>query len=503
MNLSTARADGSRPQVAAVGLAALPIVGMLIFAFGMLLGTRPAHVPMLALALATGMLSLVPLLLDQARPPERRHVFLTLLSISWGVGFALPIFTQYFALGGYDPSLGPTTLLGMHPADVVNGQVLVLVGFVSMLVGYAAPLGAVLARGLPQPRRDWSLTGALAVALVMIPLGWALFLMGQFGLVPRWAGSGVLGVLAATATFGIALLMAIYLRYRSRIAFLILWLAVPPTMGFNFFTGSKGLFFAPLAMVALTYVVVNRRFRIRWGVTAVVVFSLFYPISQFYREVVLEGFTRRSVEVLADPEDALRRVSTYASTFEFRELFLQGLAMTSTRFSGLDLATIIMRDTPDRVPFQGGWTIGYVFMAYIPRVLWPGKPMLSIGQWVTDHYGGGPSIRSQTGPTWVGELFFNFGWSGVVLGMFLLGMYFRVLNGSVYQARAPLPVVWTAVAAAYYVVPAVNSSLTPPINVVPFYGGMIFAIHLIVIFVGGAVSFSRPGAEARSASPPG
>jgi hypothetical protein len=502
MNLSTVRADGSRPQVAALGLASLPILGLLVFAIGMALGTRPAHVPMLALALATGMLSLVPLLLDQARPPARRHIFITLLSISWGVGFALPVFTHYFALGGYDPSLEPMTLLGMHPADVVNGQLLVLVGFVSMLSGYAAPLGAVLARGLPQPRRDWSLTGALAVALVMIPLGWALFLAGQFGLVPRWAGSGVLGVLAATATFGIALLMAIYLRFRSRLAFLILWASIPPTMAFNFFTGSKGLFFAPLAMVALTYVVVYRKFRIRWGVAAVVAIALFFPISQFYREVVMEGLTKRSVDVLADPQDVLRRMSTYAGTFEARELFLEGLVMTSMRFSGLDLATIIVRDTPDRVPFQGGWTIGYVFMAYIPRVLWPGKPLLSIGQWVTDHYGGGPGIRSQTGPTWVGELFFNFGWSGVVLGMFLLGMYFRVLNDSVYKAGAPLPVVWTAVAAAYYVVPAINSSLTPPINVVPFYGGVILVIHLIVVFVGGTVPFrssaATPAAPASS-----
>jgi hypothetical protein len=501
MDLSTGRADGSRPQLAALGLASLPILGLLVFAIGMALGTRPAHVPMLALALVIGCLSLVPLLLDQARPPERRHIFITLLSLNWGIGFALPVFTRYFALGGYDPSLGPATLLGMHPADVVNGQILVLVGFVSMLTGYATPLGALLARAVPKPRRDWSLTSSLGVALVMIPLGWALFLMGQFGLVPRWAGSGVLGVLAAIATFGIALLMAIYLRFGSRLAFLALWMAIPPTMGFNFFTGSKGMFFAPLAMVALTYVVVRRRFRIRWGVAAVVAFALFFPINQFYREVVMEGLTKRSVDVLANPQDALNRVSTYAGTFEFRELFLEGLAMTSVRFSGLDLATIIFRDTPARVPFQGGWTIGYVFLAYIPRVLWPGKPLLAIGQWVTDNYAGGPLIRSQTGPTWVGELYFNFGWAGVVLGMLTLGTYFRVLNGSLYQAGVPLPVQWTAVAAAYYVVPAINSSLTPPINVVPFYGGVILAIHLVVMFLGGTVPFRRSSPTPPAAAP--
>jgi hypothetical protein len=273
-------------------------------------------------------------------------------------------------------------------------------------------------------------------------------------------------------------------------------------MAFNFFTGSKGMFFAPITMIVLAYVVVRRRFRIRWGVAAVVVIALFFPISQFYREVVMEGLTRRAVDVLADPQDALQRISTYANTFEFRELFLEGLAMTSVRFSALDIVISIARETPDRVPFQGGWTIGYVFLAYIPRVLWPGKPLLSIGQWVTDHYAGGPGIRSSTGPTWVGELYFNFGWTGVVLGMLTLGTYFRVLNGTIYQAGAPIPVQWTAVAAVHFMVPGLSSSLTGPINVVPFYGGMILAIHLVVVLLGGTVPFRRSSPAALAAAAP-
>ena len=105
MALIPARADGSRPQVALLGLASLPIVGLLIFTIGMAVGTRPAHVPILALALVSGLLVLVPLILDQGRAPERRHVFFTLISISWGIAFVLPVFTRYFLEGGYDPSM--------------------------------------------------------------------------------------------------------------------------------------------------------------------------------------------------------------------------------------------------------------------------------------------------------------------------------------------------------------------------------------------------------------
>ena len=64
MALIPARADGSRPQVALLGLASLPIVGLLIFTIGMAVGTRPAHVPILALALVSGLLVLVPLMVS-------------------------------------------------------------------------------------------------------------------------------------------------------------------------------------------------------------------------------------------------------------------------------------------------------------------------------------------------------------------------------------------------------------------------------------------------------
>ena len=35
---------------------------------------------------------------------------------------------------------------------------------------------------MPKPRYEWSLAGGIGVAAVMIPLGWAVYLGGQFGL---------------------------------------------------------------------------------------------------------------------------------------------------------------------------------------------------------------------------------------------------------------------------------------------------------------------------------
>lgn len=486
--------DRGRPDRVVYGFMALPVVAVLIIASTLAFQTRVNHLPLAGLALFTGLLSLVPLILDQGRPPSKRHVFLTLISLSWGVAYALPVFTYYLPFGGYTPS-DNSTMRALHPRDLARGQAVVLLAYLMLISGYSLPLGRVVARMTPRPRRDWPLAAGLLAAVILIPLGWFIYLSGQFGLLPLRAGSGALGVLASSTIFGIALLALLYMRFGSRIAYLMLCGAIPPTMIFNFFTGSKGLFFAPLAMVPIAYVVVRRRFRVRWLAFAVVAFSLFYPVAQFYREVVLEENTLKAIDVLGDPQRALRGMSAFFERSDLGQYTLQGMLMTTVRFDSLSIASKIIRDTPERVPFQNGRTIGYIFISYIPRVLWPGKPEITVGQWVTDNYTG-VGIRSNTGPSWIGEFYFNYGLPGVIIGMFLLGIYFRALHETVLQPDAPLPAAWFAVIAINHVVPAMGSGLVTPINVIGFYGGFVLLVHIAMRFIGFTAPFGSVSTRA-------
>jgi predicted phage tail protein len=471
--------EQGRPLIVLLGLAALPVAGALTFATGLAVGTKPEHIAPLALAIVTGMLALVPLILDQGRPAHRRHILITLVSLSWMVNYSLAIFTQYFLVGGYNPAR-LTQVSGLAPADLVNGQLAALIGLGLLLLAYALPIGNTAAAAFPQPKREWSGAAALAVAVVLIPLGWSIYLAGQFQVIPKRLGSGVLGIVANATIYGISLLTLIYLRHRSRLALLMLCAAIPPTMFFNFFTGSKGRFFAPLAMVALTYVATRRQIRVRWVIVGIVALALLYPAAEFYRQVVLEENTLTAITMLKNPEAALRRVSAYTSTFDFGEYLASGVQMTTGRFAGVGITSIILRDTPERVPYQGGWTIGYIFLSYVPRILWPGNPDMSIGQWVTDHYMGGPSIRSNTGPSWVGELYFNFGYLGIVVGMLVLGVYFRILHEAFFNPDATMPLRWVGVIQIYLTVPAVSGGVIAPINALVLFGGMTLVIHGII-----------------------
>lgn len=74
--------------------------------------------------------------------------------------------------------------------------------------------------------------------------------------------------------------------------------------------------------------------------------------------------------------------------------------------------------------YRYGMTYVEAIYSLIPRVFWPDKPNFSIGYYVTEEVyklEPGKGTGGQT-PSVMGELFINFGWVGILLGGFLVGV---------------------------------------------------------------------------------
>lgn len=74
--------------------------------------------------------------------------------------------------------------------------------------------------------------------------------------------------------------------------------------------------------------------------------------------------------------------------------------------------------------FLWGQGLGYVPSSFMPRILWPSKPFSDRGHYFTASIGGASDASlatTSTGQTAAGELYWNFGWFGVFVGMYLLG----------------------------------------------------------------------------------
>ena len=463
-----------------VQTAVLLLVGLLVFAalsfvVGLASGVRGYDPLLLALGIAILFCGTLPLLLDQFRPPARRHLLLTLLSLMWGIMFGLPIVTQYLLA---DRLMGANSGLPLRPQEIATGQLAALGALFSMFAGYVLPFGPIVARAFPKPRRDWSPSVALAVACTMIPLGWIIYLGSIFGFISARMGSGFLGSISLSTFFGIALLAIVQQRHRSRLALLLMLALIPPTMGFMFFTTSKERFFLPLIMVGMAYLVVNRRIPARWVAVGGALFIAFYPIASAYRHAVVQGQT--VFNVLQDPLGSLNALSQELEGFGLDDFIEDGLVRTTARIDGLSIMSVILRDTPDPVPFQGGWTVWYIPLAYIPRALWAGKPIFDMGQFVTDNYWGGPGIISSTGATWPGEFYMNFGFAGVVIGMMFLGVFFRVLHEAIFRMPTTIPLLLAAVIVLSVTVTRIESNIMTPVNGVFFHSFPLLVTHLFV-----------------------
>jgi hypothetical protein len=142
-----------------------------------------------------------------------------------------------------------------------------------------------------------------------------------------------------------------------------------------------------------------------------------------------------------------------------------------------------VRDAGTRVPFQGGWSLAYIPMTYIPRLLWPDKPRFEIGLWITHNFGSGPMISSSTGATWMGELFFNFGWLGLLAGMPILGIYFRFLQEYFLRIDATIPAMLAGVLIILVLVHTLEGDLLSPTSGLVIRVAPIFFIHLAVLMV--------------------
>ena len=193
----------ANPMLQLIPLALLPIGGALIFALGVAMGARRQNIWILGLAVLTAVVSMLLLLIDRLRPLEKRQLILSFISLSWMVSFVLPVYTEFYLNDG--EMSGIPGLVGMNADDLVYGQLAALLGLISLVIGFALPIGPGVGKALLRPRREWGHPQCLAVAMILVPLGLSFSLAGQFGLLPERLGSGVLGGIATSYYSGIAL----------------------------------------------------------------------------------------------------------------------------------------------------------------------------------------------------------------------------------------------------------------------------------------------------------
>ena len=101
-----------------------------------------------------------------------------------------------------------------------------------------------------------------------------------------------------------------------------------------------------------------------------------------------------------------------------------------TRISHQLMLSRIIQKTPSEVPFWSGETYLPLLTKFIPRMFWPEKPLEDFGNQFGHRYGFLLNSNTQMSINipWLPELFANFGWYGLIIGMPFFGFLIAVLE---------------------------------------------------------------------------
>jgi hypothetical protein len=299
---------------------------------------------------------------------------------------------------------GAAGLIGLgrvlpHPRLDVPPRILTSAGVV--VVVFSLFMDILFIRGDVRPVVA-QLTGLLSL-VTPSELGFAMILVPQLSGAAPWGGKGggVLGVLW--------------------VGYLITGLVA----------GALLIVLRPLLLFVVGGLFLRRRLRLLPIVVVGSVILLAQPVKGAYRQQVWDkggpvemGYFQRATLYL----DLMRRYwlpSEYELPLDTGESIKVAASRTG---SALGLAHVIEM-TPDAIPHQYGYTLRYLQVAFIPRVLYPDKPSAQVADiWYSAAYGylyEREQSHVMVGLPQLSECYINFGFLGGLLMLMGLGALYR------------------------------------------------------------------------------
>jgi len=208
---------------------------------------------------------------------------------------------------------------------------------------------------------------------------------------------------------------------------MLFWLVFVPECLWGLLSGMKGTLLQNFLLVAIVSSLSERKLKKNWLIAAFLGLVVIYPFSIRYRELVRsrshEGmdFGRAAQLSTMAFDEAAQEDSTAAGWLG------SGATATLSRLNLLQSFALVISLGP-RAPLLKGderWWMLPIY-PFVPRFLWPTKPILDKTRRFSVALGYGD--QTSTAITYPGDLFFEYGLPGLLLGMALFGLFAQWLT---------------------------------------------------------------------------
>ncbi|MDI1448152.1 hypothetical protein [Polyangium sp. 6x1] len=302
----------------------------------------------------------------------------------------------------------------IYPDELAAGYVMYLLGT------FGLHAGLQFMRPLPRPGEGSPPVGTGFLAL------WSLGVFMRF--IGPIIGAGGFGAFSGLVQWGSLAALTGFVAHQGanyrRASFWILFtLGTAVEFVVNLRAGSKAFLMFSFLPAGLLFA--RQRPLRRWFPV------LGIALSVFYLGVVapVVSAARQSAEVAGENQsDRIVRTYTQGGYEDGDGIEEQATAFFERSFEPIPAS--FLYGEVERHGYRWGDTFDYLAYAFVPRLFWPDKPTVSRGGWFYYYIGAARSEAEATtsvAQTAAGELYWNFGFPGVLAGMGALGALFGFL----------------------------------------------------------------------------
>lgn len=340
--------------------------------------------------------------------------------------WASAYFLLIFGIRSIYAMLFGTPFLGTPPYSTETvtawaiALIYVIVSLLFFLIGYYSKFGVALARLIPPLPQQWSLTkiklfvplltgtGLLAFAILVSYFGGLEAFLTQKQLTLTAGGTTYLYQFVNLTTYALFISYITVLIHRKMRVITFLLLAIVLLLGFA--SGAKGSVIFSILSLLIARNYFKTQIQLRHFLVIALLIVLIFPFFNVYRHTSdLAQVLPAAIVILGRPDLLVHHLLD--------------------RFHDIDSLIFIIRDTPEIMDFQLGKTILPLFIAWIPRALWPEKPIISFAKVFGETYyapwfagtGTAPS------PTIIGEAYINFHVGGILWIALMSGIMLRTI----------------------------------------------------------------------------
>lgn len=320
-------------------------------------------------------------------------------------------------------------LLTAGERAIVTGAFLFSVGYGAVLILFRNNDSRILAR-------DWLPAYRLMLGVLCWSIGFTITFMWQMGGADLYSGvkassnpyTGLFIMLRVLQPLGTLMLIYHFLVGKSRWALGILIFTMLADFFLGFVGDSKELAVRDLLLYLVSMVLLRERIPLYQTMVFLLVAGLSFSFFSAYRLAVHSKHESR-LSALNNIEKHVGSIS--GSNRSIGERLTGGLEYFADRITlKSSVEQIVSRSGVD-IAFQQGRTIEPLLYAFIPRFIWPTKPSSSMaGQLFNREFKISASKNTFISTSQVGELYWNYGWSGLVIGMILIGGVMAVIASS-------------------------------------------------------------------------